>query len=89
MGRKKDVLIGENGENVYVNEIQAELMKRCESIAKLQGALKDGKIIYTIYIKDGTEEDVSTAIAEYNGEAVKANRVINFELVPESKITYK
>ncbi len=89
MGRKKDVLIGENGENVYVNEIQAELMKRCESIAKLIGELKDGKIFYTVYIKDGAEEAVGEVIAEYNEEAVKANRVINYELVPESKITYK
>lgn len=90
MGRKKDVLIGENGENVYLNEIQAELMKNCEAIAKLQGKVgEDGQIYYTVYIKDNTEDEVKTAIEKYNEGAVKANRLVNYELQPEAKITYK
>jgi long-subunit acyl-CoA synthetase (AMP-forming) len=89
MGRKKDVLIGENGENVYINDIQAELMKACESVAKIKGALKDGGIFYTVYIKDGAENEVNAAIEKYNESAVKANRIANYELLSEKEVTYK
>ena len=52
VGRKNDVIVGDNGENVYPKEIEKKLKEYCKDIVKLQVHLLNGKINYKIIIKN-------------------------------------
>ncbi len=89
LGRKQDVLIGENGENVYLADIQAELMKLCGEIAKLTGEVRNGGIFYTIYVIDGGESKIPEIVEKYNATAVKHNLITDYEVKSASSIKFK
>lgn len=71
VGRKGDILIGENGENVYIKEIEKLLKEYSTDIIKIQAFLSNNKINYRIYIKDESNINIDDIIAKYNSKVTK------------------
>ena len=85
-GRKKDVLVGENGENVYLPDIERRLVMACSDVVKLKGRLEKGAIIYDIYLKEASDIDVDQAIQEFNANSAKKDWIINYSVHKESEL---
>jgi long-subunit acyl-CoA synthetase (AMP-forming) len=89
MGRRKDVLIGENGENVYPEEIQQRLNRIDEVIAKIKGSVGDnGEIFYKVYTA-ADKDRVESVIAKYNEDALKKDKIVNYEILSSEGISFK
>lgn len=71
VGRKSDVIIGDNGENVYPKEIEKNLKEYCNDIIKLQAYLLNGKVNYKIFIKEDSDVNIDKIIEEYNSKSTK------------------
>lgn len=90
LGRSQDVVVGENGENVYLAEILTALDKIDDIVAKITGSVrKDGKILYKIYAKPGLEDRISALIKKYNMETMKKDRINYYDIVSSEEIHFK
>lgn len=82
LGRRKDVIVGENGENVYLEELLAQLNKINDVVTRVSGEVsEDGKIFYKIYTKKGSEDKIAKMIKEYNTKALKKDRITAFKVL--------
>ena len=90
LGRNKDVIVGENGENVYLEEILASLNKIDEVVAKISGEVdKDGEVLYTIFAKSDLENRIESLISKYNETALKKDKINKYKIVSSDSITFK
>ena len=89
VGRKSDIIIGDNGENVYPKEIEKILKKYCKDIVKLQAYLVNEKLNYKIFVKENSDADIDKVIEEYNNHSIKKDRIKFYELVYSSQINFK
>ena len=88
-GRKSDIIIGDNGENVYPKEIEKKIKEYSSDILKLQAYLKDGKINYRIVIKEQSTVNIEDIIKEYNSQATKKDCIKYYEKVYSNKTNFK
>ncbi len=88
-GRKSDVIIGENGENVYPKEIEKMLKSMSEDILKLHAFLVDSKVNYKIFVKENSSLDVEDLIQEYNAKATKKDCIKFYEIVYSNQTNLK
>ncbi|MBR6097575.1 AMP-binding protein [Candidatus Saccharibacteria bacterium] len=65
-GRKKKVLIGSNGENIYVTDIQAKLRKMDSNINFVRLSLKDDKLDALFFLQNPDNTDLDKLVADYN-----------------------
>lgn len=87
VGRKKKVLISENGENIYPEEIEKELKRENSNITHVKVYLKNEKLTCSIYILK--DENLDNLINLYNNNAVKKDKIINYEVIidnPENRL---
>lgn len=89
VGRKGDVMIGENGENVYPREIEKKLKIICEDIVKLQSSIVDNKLFYNIFVKEGSCADVEKIIEEYNSSSTKKDMIKFYKVTFTNKDNIK
>ena len=75
VGRKSDVIVGDNGENVYPKEIEKNLKEYCNDITKLQAYLVNGKVKYKIFIKENSDANIDKIIEEYNSKSTKKDYI--------------
>lgn len=75
VGRKNDVIVGDNGENVYPKEIEIKLKEYCNDIIKLQAYLDNGKVNYKLFIKKDSDANIDKIIEEYNSKSTKKDRI--------------
>ena len=81
VGRKSDVIIGDNGENVYPKEIEKNLKEYCKDIVKLQAYLADGKVNYKIFIKENSDANIDKIIEKYNSKSTKKDCIKYYEKI--------
>lgn len=90
LGRRKDVLIGENGENVYPEEILQRLNRIDEVVAKIKGSVgENGEIFYEVYASSDNIERVEAVIAKYNESAMKKDKIVYYKILPSEGISFK
>lgn len=89
VGRKSDIIIGENGENVYPKEIEKLLKEYSPDILKIQAFLKDSKVNYKIYIKEGSSINIEDIITNYNSKVTKKDNIKFYEIKYTSQINLK
>ena len=90
MGRDNDVVVGENGENVYLAEILVNLNKIDELVAKVTATVKDdGLLHFVLYVSDDAREKIPALIEKYNESAIKKDRIDDYELVTSAQIKFK
>ena len=90
MGRDNDVVVGENGENVYLAEILVNLNKIDELVAKVTATVKDdGLLHFVLYVSDDAREKIPALIEKYNASAIKKDRIDDYELVSSAQIKFK
>lgn len=90
LGRRKDVIIGENGENVYPEEIQKRLNDIDEVVAKIKGKVgANGEIVYRVYGDLKLKDRIEKAIEKYNEKALKKDKIVNFDIVSSEGIFFK
>ena len=89
IGRKNDVLIGENGENVYPKEIEKILKGYSSDLLKVQAFLIDNKVNYKIYIKENSNINLEDIIADYNSKATKKDCIKFYQKIYSNKLNFK
>ena len=89
VGRKSDVIIGENGENVYPKEIEKVLKEYSPDIIKVQAFLVDNKVNYKIYIKEYSDINIEDIIADYNSKATKKDFVKFYKTIYSKQMNFK
>lgn len=89
MGRKCDVIIGENGENVYPKEIEKILKKYSTDILKLQAFLINGKVNYKIYLKEKSSINIKDIIEDYNSKTTKKDCIKFYKIVYSNQTNFK
>ena len=90
MGRDNDVVVGENGENVYLAEILANLNKIEELVAKVTATVKDdGLLHFVLYVSDDAREKIPALLEKYNENAIKKDRIDDYELTSSAQIKFK
>lgn len=81
VGRKKRVLIGSNGENIYPDEIEEMIMgKGHAGIAKVKVYERNGAIVASIYVTD-EEIDLIDVIKKTNSLLPKYKQIREFEKI--------
>lgn len=86
-GRKKRVLIGSNGENIYPDEIQGKLKELDNNINHVNVRLNDNKIEVVIYLEDKEKTNLKELIDSYNTKCTQKNKIYKYEL--SDKKTYE
>lgn len=89
VGRKGDVLIGENGENVYPREIEKKLKALSENIVKLQSEIVDNKLFYTVFVKENSDIDTEDIIGKYNSRSTKKDMIKFYKICYTNKDNIK
>ena len=89
VGRKGDVMIGENGENVYPRKIESKLRKYSDDIVKLQSKIKDNKMFYIIFIKEKSHIQIEKIIEDYNSKSTKKDMILFYEVTRTNKDNIK
>jgi len=91
LGRDNDIVVGENGENVYLSEVLANLNKIEELVAKVTAIVKpeDGLLRFTLYVSDEARPKISALIKKYNESAIKKDRIDDYELASSAQIKFK
>lgn len=74
-GRCKKVLLGSNGENIYVEEITSKLLELDNNINYVSVSLNDNKIEVILYLEDRTLTDIDSLISKYNSLVQKKNMI--------------
>jgi long-subunit acyl-CoA synthetase (AMP-forming) len=80
VGRKKKVLIGDNGENIYVSDIQAKLRKMDSNINFVRLSLKDDKLDALFFLQNPEKTNLDELVAEYNKDCERKNLIATYEL---------
>ena len=90
LGRENNVVVGENGENVYLDEVLQNLNKIKESVAKVKATVKDdGLLKFTIYTSAEHYEEIPSIIEKYNELAMKKDRIDDYEIASSDSISFK
>lgn len=89
VGRKGDVMIGENGENVYPREIESKLKSYSNDIIKLQSQVKNNKMFYNIFIKENSVISIEKIIEDYNSKSTKKDMILFYTVTRTSKDNIK
>lgn len=89
VGRKSDVIVGENGEKVYQKEIEKSIKEYSSDILKVQAFFKDNKVNYKIFIKEGSDVKVEEIIKDYNGKVTNKDCIKFYEKIYSNKTSFK
>ena len=89
LGRKQDVIVCENGENVYLDDVQRELIKLAPNIVKLKGELQNGEVLYHIFAREADESLIEQAINQYNSHALKKDLINHYDIQAVSSADIK
>lgn len=79
-GRKKKVLIGSNGENIYPDEIETKIKELDSNVNHVNVRLNNNKIEIIIYLEDKDKTDIEQLIKIYNSKCVQKNKIHKYEL---------
>lgn len=86
-GRKKRVIIGENGENIYPADIEKDLLSLCADILSVKVFMGENGLVCEAVLKAGTDADFAAVIAEFNASAAKYNRIEQFRSITSENFT--
>lgn len=84
VGRKKRVIIMDNGENIYPENIEMRICQKCDNINSVRVYLHDSELKATIYLKQEDNRDYAALMKEINAEAVKNEYIGTFEVLLDS-----
>ena len=79
-GRKKRVLIGSNGENVYPDEIESKLKELDSNINSVNVSLNNNKVEVIIYLNDYDKTNISRLIDLYNSNVTQKNIIYKYTI---------
>lgn len=84
VGRKKRIILMENGENIYPENIEKRILEKCMNIGSVRVWLDKGALKATLYLKAQDNTDYGKVIREVNAEGVKNERISDFETFLDS-----
>lgn len=79
VGRDKKVLLTNNGENIYVDEIVKKIKDMNNKIEDIQLYIKENRLMARIYSEELNEEELKDIVNSYNEQALKHNKISGFE----------
>lgn len=79
-GRKKKVLIGSNGENIYPDEIKIKLKELDTNVNDVNVRLNDNKVEVVLYLENNSETNIDKLIEIYNSKCVQKNKIYKYEI---------
>lgn len=84
LGRKKRMILMDNGENIYPQNIEQRILEKNSNIQTVRVYLDNMVLKATIYLKEEESFDYDELIRQVNEEAVKNERISAFETVLDS-----
>lgn len=83
-GRKKRVILMENGENIYPDNIEQKILRKNENVSSAKVFLADGKLKAKIYLRGEDTVDYQKFVEELNNELPKYERIGSFQVLLDS-----
>lgn len=83
-GRKKKVLIGSNGENIYITDIQAKLRKMDGNINFVRLSLRDDQLDALFFLQNPARTNLDELVAKFNAENERKNQIHSYALSEKS-----
>jgi long-subunit acyl-CoA synthetase (AMP-forming) len=83
-GRKKRIILMDNGENIYPDNIEQKIIRKNENISSAKVFLSDNKLKANIYIKSEDAVDYQKFVEDLNKELPKYERIGSFEVLIDS-----
>lgn len=83
-GRKKNLIILSDGENINPEMFEEEIQDRCEDISEIMVFQQDNKIMAAIYSESGKQSDIHDAIDVFNKTVPYSQRIqdVIFSVTP-------
>ena len=86
-GRKKKVLIGSNGENIYIEDIVAKIKEMDANVNHVRLHLKGNKLCALFYLADVEKTDVDSLVRNYNDASSKKNQIAEYKVSNRKSFT--
>ena len=87
VGRKKKVLLGNNGENISINRISDKIKETNDNISSVKLFIKNGKLNCSIYLKKEDSTNWEKIISDYNKNCPKYERIQEYQIIIDSVYT--
>ena len=83
-GRKKRIILMDNGQNIYPEDIEQKILRKSENISSVKVYLSDNKLKAKIHLKVVDAMDYQKFIEDLNNELTKYGRIGSYEVVMDS-----
>lgn len=84
-GRKKKVLIGSNGENIYPDDLTNKIKKIDNNINDVRFSLRDDKLYAEFFLIDVNKTNLTELVDSFNIKCAKKDRIIGYEISSKKK----
>lgn len=84
-GRKKKVLIGSNGENIYPDRLLEKIKLMDENVSDVRFSLRDDKLYAEFFLMDSAKTNLDELVEKYNGYCDKNDKIYGYELSRNKK----
>lgn len=84
IGRKKEILIGENGENISKEKLEEKIKRKDSNINKVKVYWKNNKLSCTIYLKEKENKNWDHFIENLNKSLPKYENIKTYNVVMDS-----
>ncbi len=82
-GRKKKILVGDNGKNIDVETLCALLRSLSGNTTEVRLYLNNNRLNADLYVKN-TEEDISEAVERFNGQVMRHEQIDSFRVISDA-----
>lgn len=83
-GRKKKIIIGENGENIDYQRIEQRIKEKSEAICKVQVFLRQERLSCYVFLTKEEDVDWAEFFRKINEEAPKYERISEYKIFHDS-----
>lgn len=83
-GRKKRIILMDNGQNIYPDDIEQKILRKNENISSVKVYSSDNKLKAKIHLKVVDAMDYQKFIEDLNNELPKYERIGSYEVVMDS-----
>ena len=79
-GRKKKVLIGSNGENIYPDDLLAKIKDMDSNVNFVRFSIQDDQLHAEFYLAEADKTNLAELVEKFNNESTKKDHIISYEL---------
>lgn len=84
-GRKKKVLIGSNGENIYPDDLLEKIKKLDNNVNDVRFSLRNDKLYAEFFLMNTSKTNLGELVESFNEKCAKKDRIAGYELSLKKK----